>query len=185
MRSATLERNTAETQISLALDLDGTGEGSVNTGCGFLNHMINLLVRHSGFNMKLDCKGDTEVDYHHTTEDIGICLGRAVRYALGDMSGINRYASVLLPMDEALILCAFDISGRGGFYPELQIPTENKRQKGETARSLQIVEPSALGSDLLSDTHSSVTFVEFLTLSMPQFPQLQNRMATVWGCREI
>ena len=124
MRSATLERNTAETQISLALDLDGTGEGSVNTGCGFLNHMMNLLVRHSGFNMKLDCKGDTEVDFHHTTEDIGICLGRAVRYALGDMSGINRYASVLLPMDEALILCALDISGRGGFYPELQIPTE-------------------------------------------------------------
>ena len=124
MRTAELERNTAETQIALSLNLDGRGESSVETGCGFLNHMLTLFARHGGFDLTLSCHGDTDVDFHHTTEDIGICLGRTVREALGDLRGIRRYGSMLLPMDEALILCSLDISGRSGFYPELAIPTE-------------------------------------------------------------
>lgn len=124
MREAKLERNTAETRIELCLNLDGCGESNVDSGCGFLNHMLTLFARHGGIDLSLMCKGDTDVDFHHTTEDIGICLGRAVREALGDLRGIRRYGSMLLPMDEALILCALDISGRAGFYPELSIPTE-------------------------------------------------------------
>ena len=124
MRTSKLERSTAETKIELSLNLDGSGDSRVDTGCGFLDHMLTLFVRHGDFDLTLTCRGDTEVDYHHTTEDVGICLGRAVREALGDMRGICRYGSMLLPMDEALILCALDISGRGGFYPELAIPTE-------------------------------------------------------------
>ncbi len=124
MRTSKLERNTAETQITLDLNLEGSGEGCIDSGCGFLNHMLTLFTRHGGFNLTLSCHGDREVDYHHTTEDVGICLGRAVRDALGDMRGISRYGSTLLPMDETLILCALDISGRGGFYPQLAIPTE-------------------------------------------------------------
>ena len=124
MRTASLERNTAETQITLSLNLDGSGESSIDSGCGFLNHMLTLFARHGGFDLKLSCCGDTDVDDHHTTEDIGIRLGWAVREALGDLRGIRRYGNMLLPMDEALILCALDISGRAGFYPELAIPTE-------------------------------------------------------------
>ncbi|MBQ9664342.1 MAG: imidazoleglycerol-phosphate dehydratase HisB [Oscillospiraceae bacterium] len=124
MRTSELKRDTAETRIALSLNLDGSGESSVDTGCGFLNHMLTLFARHGGFDLNLSCKGDTDVDYHHTTEDVGICLGRAVREALGDLRGICRYGSMLLPMDEALILCALDISGRGGFFSELEIPTE-------------------------------------------------------------
>ena len=124
MRTSKLERSTAETKIELSLNLDGSGDSRVDTGCGFLDHMLTLFARHGDFDLTLTCRGDTEVDYHHTTEDVGICLGRAVREALGDMRGICRYGSMLLPMDEALILCALDISGRGGFYPELAIPTE-------------------------------------------------------------
>ena len=124
MRTASLERSTAETEISLSLNLDGAGNSSVDSGCGFLDHMLTLFARHGGFDLTLKCSGDTAVDYHHTTEDIGICLGRAVREALGDLRGICRYGSMLLSMDEALILCALDISGRAGFYPELQIPAE-------------------------------------------------------------
>ena len=124
MRTAETVRNTAETRISLRLNLDGSGESSIDSGCGFLNHMLTLFSRHGGFDLELRCSGDTDVDYHHTTEDIGICLGRAVREALGDLRGIRRYGSMVLPMDETLILCALDISGRAGFYPELAIPTE-------------------------------------------------------------
>lgn len=124
MRTANIERTTTETAIRLSLNLDGGGIAEVDTGCGFLNHMLTLFTRHGGFDLKLTCVGDTDVDDHHTTEDIAICLGRAVREALGDMRGITRYGSMLLPMDEALVLCALDISGRGGFYPELSIPTE-------------------------------------------------------------
>ncbi len=124
MRTSTITRRTAETDIRLSLNLDGTGAGEIDTGCGFLNHMLTLFSRHGGFDLQLRCSGDTDVDYHHTTEDIGICLGRAVREALGDLRGIRRYGSMLLPMDETLILCALDISGRPGFYPELKIPTE-------------------------------------------------------------
>ena len=124
MRTAETVRNTAETRISLRLNLDGSGENSIDSGCGFLNHMLTLFSRHGGFDLELRCSGDTDVDYHHTTEDIGICLGQAVKAALGDRHGINRYGDILLPMDEALVLCALDLSGRGGVYPELAIPTE-------------------------------------------------------------
>lgn len=124
MRSANIERTTTETAIRLGLNLDGGGSAEIDTGCGFLNHMLTLFARHGGFDLTLTCVGDTEVDCHHSTEDIGICLGRAVRKALGDMRGITRFSSIILPMDEALVLCAMDISGRAGFYPELSIPAE-------------------------------------------------------------
>ena len=112
MREVTIERNTNETQIELTLNLDGAGRYQVDTGCGFLNHMLELFARHGRFDLVLTCHGDVEVDYHHTTEDVGIALGQALAQALGDMRGIHRYGSFYLPMDEALILCAVDISGR-------------------------------------------------------------------------
>lgn len=124
MRTSEIRRDTAETQILLKLNLDGGGEAAIDSGVGFLNHMLTLFARHGGFDLELRCKGDTEVDDHHSTEDIGICLGKAFREALGDKRGICRYGSMLLPMDEALILCAVDLSGRGGCYDALQIPTE-------------------------------------------------------------
>ena len=111
-RVISLERNTNETQIDLTLDLDGTGRYEVDTGCGFLNHMLELFARHGRFDLVLTCHGDVQVDYHHTTEDVGIALGQAFARALGDMRGIQRYGSFYLPMDEALILCAVDLSGR-------------------------------------------------------------------------
>ena len=125
MREATVKRTTAETDIELWLDLDGNcSHSEIHTGVGFLDHMLVLFSRHSGIEMKLSCKGDTWVDDHHTTEDIGIALGNALAGALGDKRGIVRYASLALPMDEALVLCAADISGRGGCYVDLSFPTE-------------------------------------------------------------
>lgn len=112
MRSATIERKTAETDITLALSLDGTGKSEIDTGCGFLNHMLTLFAKHSRFDLKVKCIGDTDVDDHHTVEDIGITLGKAFLEALGDKKGITRYADTILPMDESLILSAVDISGR-------------------------------------------------------------------------
>ncbi|MCR5137342.1 MAG: imidazoleglycerol-phosphate dehydratase HisB [Oscillospiraceae bacterium] len=123
-RTAVVSRATKETEVSLRLNVDGTGESEISTGCGFLNHMLTLLARHGNFDMSVSCSGDVNVDYHHTTEDIGICLGQALREAMGDKRGITRYGSIALPMDEALVLCAADFSGRGGFYADLQIPTE-------------------------------------------------------------
>ena len=111
-RKISLERNTAETKISLSIDLDGTGKYQVDTGCGFLNHMLELFARHGRFDLTLKCDGDTQVDYHHTTEDIGIALGQAILEALGDKKGIRRYGSFLLPMDETLVMTALDLSGR-------------------------------------------------------------------------
>ena len=104
MREVTIERNTNETQIELTLNLDGAGRYQVDTGCGFLNHMLELFARHGRFDLVLTCHGDVEVDYHHTTEDVGIALGQAFAQTLGDMRGIHRYGSFYLPMDEALIL---------------------------------------------------------------------------------
>ena len=112
MRDIRLERNTAETQIELTLDLDGAGIYQVDTGCGFLNHMLELFARHGRFDLVLTCHGDVEVDYHHTAEDVGIALGQAFRRGLGEMRGIRRYGSFCLPMDEALVLAAVDLSGR-------------------------------------------------------------------------
>lgn len=112
MRTATLERNTAETSISLTLDLDGTGAGTIDTGCGFLDHMLTLFARHGDFDLTLTCRGDTQVDDHHTVEDVGIVLGQAFTKALGDKRGIRRYGQSLLPMDETLVLVGCDLSGR-------------------------------------------------------------------------
>ncbi len=123
MRSYTLERKTAETDIALSLCLEG-GECSVNTGCGFLDHMLTLFARHGGFGLSVSCVGDVNVDYHHTTEDVGICLGTALREALGDKAGIVRYGDIILPMDETLILCAADISGRAHLSYDVTPPTE-------------------------------------------------------------
>ena len=114
MRTAPIERRTTETQITLTLALDGTGKGDVATGCGFLDHMLQLFARHGRFDLALRCTGDTWVDDHHTVEDVGICLGRAFRQALGEMRGIARYGNFLLPMDETLVLCAV-----GAFDTEL------------------------------------------------------------------
>lgn len=122
MRTAKIKRKTAETDIDLALCLDGKGKSEINTGCGFLDHMLTLFSKHGGFDLSVSCKGDTEVDYHHTVEDIAICLGDAFKEALGDMRGITRYGSMILPMDETLVLAAVDISGRTHLGYELEIP---------------------------------------------------------------
>ncbi|MBQ7761209.1 MAG: imidazoleglycerol-phosphate dehydratase HisB [Clostridia bacterium] len=124
MRKATIERKTAETDISLSLCLDGKGVSQIDTGCGFLDHMLTLFSKHSRIDLTVKCVGDVNVDYHHTTEDIGISLGQAIKNALGDKKGICRYGDIILPMDESLILCAVDISGRGGLYYSLDIPSD-------------------------------------------------------------
>ena len=124
MRNAEIKRTTAETDITLSLNLDGDGRSQISTGCGFMDHMLTLFSAHGGFDITVSCKGDTEVDYHHSVEDIGICLGQAFAKAIGDAKGICRYGSMLLPMDEALILCAVDISGRECLVDRLEIPTE-------------------------------------------------------------
>ena len=124
MRTAAIKRTTAETDISLSINLDGTGASRCSTGCGFLDHMLTLFARHGRFDLEVTCVGDTHVDYHHTAEDIGICLGQAFAQALGEKKGIIRYGDTTLAMDESLILTAVDISGRGGCYYALKIPTE-------------------------------------------------------------
>ncbi len=124
MRQSSITRKTSETDITLALCLDGTGKSDIRTGCGFLDHMLTLFARHGSFDLTVTCTGDTYVDDHHTVEDIGIALGQAFAAALGDKRGIRRYGDRILPMDEALILSAVDISGRGGCFTELNIPTE-------------------------------------------------------------
>ena len=124
MRTAEISRKTAETDILLTLNLDGTGKSTVKTGVGFLDHMLTLFAAHGKFDLTVSCQGDTWVDDHHSAEDIGICLGQAFQSALGDKRGITRYGSFLLPMDEALIQTAVDISGRSHLGYALEIPTE-------------------------------------------------------------
>ena len=124
MRTAEITRKTAETDISLMLDLDGSGKSLINTGCGFLDHMLKLLAAHARFDLEIVCNGDIEVDYHHSVEDIGICLGKAIKEALGDKAGICRYGYMILPMDEALILTSVDISGRAQINCSLDIPSQ-------------------------------------------------------------
>ena len=124
MRTAEINRKTAETDIMLTLNLDGTGKSTVKTGVGFLDHMLTLFAAHGKFDLTVSCQGDTYVDDHHSAEDIGICLGMAFQQALGDKRGITRYGSFLLPMDEALIQTAVDISGRSYLGYALEIPTE-------------------------------------------------------------
>ncbi|MBQ0084235.1 MAG: imidazoleglycerol-phosphate dehydratase HisB [Clostridiales bacterium] len=124
MREFSIKRTTAETDIDLYLNIDGTGKSEINTGCGFLDHMLTLFASHGRFDLKVLCKGDTYVDYHHTVEDIGIALGNAFFEALGDKRGIHRYGDVVLPMDETLILSAVDFSGRSFLGYSVEIPTE-------------------------------------------------------------
>ena len=124
MRTASVARKTTETDISLSLALDGTGKTEISTGCGFFDHMLTLFGRHGSFDLIVTCRGDTQVDYHHTVEDIGIALGKAFAQALGDGRGIRRYGSFLLPMDEALVQVALDVSGRAYLAYGLTIPVE-------------------------------------------------------------
>lgn len=124
MREVKIDRKTNETDISMTLDLDGSGKSDIKTGCGFMDHMLTLFAKHGRFDLKLTCKGDTEVDYHHTAEDIGIVLGSGILQALGEMRGIVRYGNMILPMDEALVLAAIDISGRAHLRYTLDIPAE-------------------------------------------------------------
>lgn len=125
MRTSTIQRNTGETQINLKLNLDGCGNGNIDTGCGFLDHMLTLFKKHGRFDLDVKATGDTYVDFHHTVEDVGISLGLAFKEALGDKAGITRYADTTLAMDEALILTAVDISGRGFLVKDIEI-TANK-----------------------------------------------------------
>ena len=124
MRNATIKRKTAETDIELTLSLDGTGKSTIDTGCGFLDHMLTLFAAHGKFDLAVKCVGDIYVDYHHTTEDIGIALGEAFASALGDKRGIQRYGDQILAMDEAVILSSVDFSGRAYLGYFLNIPTE-------------------------------------------------------------
>ena len=123
-RTASVQRKTAETDITLSLNLDGTGKSEIQTGVGFLDHMLTLLAKHGRFDLEVFCHGDTQVDDHHSVEDIGIVLGQAFAHALGDKRGITRYGSCLLPMDEALVLAAVDLSGRDTLRCALNIPTQ-------------------------------------------------------------
>ncbi len=124
LRVADINRTTKETDIALSLSLDGRGISEIDSGNGFFDHMLTLFASHSRFDLKVNCNGDTYVDFHHSAEDIGICLGKAFREALGDMRGINRYGDIILPMDEALIMCAVDISGRSYLSYDAEIPAE-------------------------------------------------------------
>ncbi len=146
MRTAEIERKTRETYIKLALNLDG-GDYSVATNCGFLNHMLELFAVHSGFGLKVECVGDVDVDFHHTVEDVGIALGQAFLNAIGDKIGINRYADVTIPMDESLVLCAVDISGRGTLNYDLKIESakvtddsDNLKQKSVGLFDTELIE---------------------------------------------
>ena len=124
MRKGEINRNTAETKIVLSLELDGTGRSDIKTGCGFLDHMLTLFASHGRFNLSVCCNGDVNVDYHHSVEDIGICLGKAFFEAIGDCKGIKRYGNMMLPMDESLVLCALDVSGRDYLAYGLDIKAE-------------------------------------------------------------
>lgn len=123
MRSSNIARKTAETDISISLNLDGSGKSEINTGNGFFDHMMTLVAKHARFDMSILCNGDTNVDFHHSAEDIGIVLGDAFKEAIGDKKGITRYAHTLLPMDEALVMTALDISGRAYLACDLDLPT--------------------------------------------------------------
>lgn len=124
MRKGEIKRKTAETDIELSLTLDGSGKSAVATGCGFLDHMLTLFASHGRFDLNVSCKGDTNVDFHHSVEDVGICLGKAFSDAIGDCKGIKRYGNMILPMDESLVLCALDVSGRAYLNYDVSIAAE-------------------------------------------------------------
>lgn len=148
MRHSEVSRETAETAVKLSLELDGSGRSEIDTGVGFLDHMLTLLALHGGFDLAVSCKGDLNVDAHHSVEDIGLCLGAALQQALGKMRGINRYGHIILPMDEALILCAVDLSGRPCLRYTANIPSQKVGEfDTELARELfQAVANTALMS---------------------------------------
>ena len=123
MRKSEIVRKTAETDIRLSLTIDGTGASIIDSGCGFLDHMLTLFAKHAGYDLQVSCKGDIEVDYHHTVEDIGIALGQAFYNAVGDKRGVYRYGDIMLPMDETLIMAAVDLSGRDYVSIALELPT--------------------------------------------------------------
>ncbi len=122
MRQAKIDRRTNETNVSLSLHIDGSGKGSINTGVGFFDHMLTLFAKHSGIDLELQAEGDLDVDAHHTVEDVGICLGKAIKEALGDKKGITRYGHAYVPMDEALALAVVDFSGRGYLLFDAELP---------------------------------------------------------------
>ncbi len=124
MRQSSENRKTSETDVFVAVNIDGVGDKKINSGCGFLDHMLTLFAKHASFDLEVQCKGDTYVDYHHTVEDIGIVLGGVIKKCLGDCAGIARYGSIILPMDETLVLCSVDVSGRSYLSYNLPIPTQ-------------------------------------------------------------
>ena len=148
MRHSEVSRETAETAVKLSLELDGSGRSEIDTGVGFLDHMLTLLALHGGFDLAVSCKGDLNVDAHHSVEDLGLCLGAALQQALGKKRGINRYGHIILPMDEALILCAVDLSGRPCLRYTANIPSQKVGEfDTELARELfQAVANTALMS---------------------------------------
>ena len=154
MRTAEINRKTAETEIILSLNLDGTGKAEIDSGVGFLDHMLTLFAKHSRFDLKLRCAGDIYVDDHHSVEDIGICLGQAINTALGDKLGIERYGSVIIPMDEALVLCAVDLSGRPYIACNLEFKTEKI---------------GSFDTELVQEFFTAVSRTELMTLHLKQF----------------
>lgn len=165
MRKAEISRRTAETDIKLYLDLDG-GEFSVKTGCGFLNHMLQLFAVHSGFGLKINCAGDTDVDFHHTTEDCGIVLGQAFKIALGEKRGIARYADIILPMDEALILCAADISGRGYLNFDVELPAAKVTDGSDEIKTKSV---GLFDTELVEEFFTAFTREAGVTLHFKKF----------------
>ncbi|MFM9961595.1 MAG: imidazoleglycerol-phosphate dehydratase HisB [Planctomycetaceae bacterium] len=149
-RTATIHRQTAETTIDLSLDLDGTGQAQINTGVGFFDHMLTLLAKHSLIDLTVTAKGDLHVDHHHTVEDTGICLGKALAEALGDKKGIVRYGSLALPMEETLVTSAVDLSGRMAFVFRVDFPTE---KIGEFDTQLVSVFWEAVAANALMNLH--------------------------------
>ena len=149
-RTATVNRQTAETSIKLELNLDGTGRSNVSTGIGFFDHMLTLLAKHALFDLDVEAKGDLQVDAHHTVEDVGICFGKALLQAVGDKSGISRYGSMTLPMEETLVTVAVDLSGRIWFVQRVEIPTE---KIGEFDSELVEVFWQSVSSNALMNLH--------------------------------
>ena len=151
MRHSEVSRETAETAVKLSLELDGSGRSEIDTGVGFLDHMLTLLALHGGFDLAVSCKGDLNVDAHHSVEDIGICLGQAFTQALGDKRGITRYGQFLLPMDETLVLCACDLSGRDYLGWSVDLPAQ-RVYEGDLKRYIPRAPVPAYGSRALAST---------------------------------
>lgn len=164
MREGKVIRKTRETDVTLSLNLDG-GNYSIDTNCGFLNHMLELFAVHSGFGLSVKCVGDTEVDFHHTVEDVGIALGQAFNQSVGDKRGINRYADVTIPMDESLVLCAVDVSGRATLNYDLKIQVAKISDEDETVRQKAV---GAFDTELIEEFFLSFVREARITLHLVQ-----------------